>query len=106
MFENLDKFLNKLSDTDWVWWPVLRWRPAPKSNFTTLLVLKILASAVPVGAVGLALLVLMVEKQPEWLSYWLGLSVASLSFFLVLEFMFAPAWNRRAEKLRKEKRRK
>jgi hypothetical protein len=96
----IDNWMNWLSDQDWSWWPLKSMRPLKNSEIDDLRLLKMSCAIAPLMAV----LILI----PSWgMTNLVGLklivSVLGLtfgSFFLVYKLTFAYAWNRRARRLR------
>lgn len=95
-----EMFFNSLNDTDWLWWPFLKWRPSQKEDFSDSLVFKLLIVG---GVIGLALLALLFyakEGRIDFLVFGIAASCGLLAGYLSLKFGFAAAWNRRAKRLR------
>jgi hypothetical protein len=90
MIDNIESFMNQLSDMDWGWWPFLFLRPDKTEDMTTLLVAKMsLYYGLPIGVV-LALLF--------W--EWWSIPFMIIFFFVFYRITFAATWNRRAQRLR------
>lgn len=98
--QSLENAVNRLSDFDAGWWPLLRLRPAKDQLMNTVRLLKIVGAA---GAlVGLPLVgIAAVLQHPflPWLDLAKYLALACVGFFFVYRFTFALAWNRRARRL-------
>jgi hypothetical protein len=98
--QSIENALNRLSDIDAGWWPLLRLRPQQDQLMDTVRLLKIVGAA---GAVaGLPLVGIAAAVQHPYLP-WLDvasyLALACVGFFLIYKFTFALAWNRRARRL-------
>ncbi len=105
--EEIEQFLNRLSDQDWNWWPCLYLRPAPDEPMTTTLVAQITLIYGPIGGLACSAIVI------GWLSLafgpvgfheamWIALLVTGLlmvTFFIGYRSTVAVAWNRRAHRL-------
>jgi hypothetical protein len=92
--------MNRLTDMDWGWWPVLFLRPQKDRDMNNALVLKLTLVFSPVIAF-LALAVIGRGFSPAFVvRVWL---TAMVSFFVLYRLTFAVAWNARARQVRAER---
>ncbi len=94
--ESVVRYLNKLTDMDWGWWPLLHLRPEKDEDIDNIVLLKI----TPVFGT-FATLIAILPNLP--LSVQLSITVLLccwVAFFVVYKFTFAAAWNKRARMLR------
>jgi hypothetical protein len=102
MIDQIEDFMNKLTDMDSGWFPVLFLRPAKDKDIDDVILLKL--SLVFGSAFGVILL---------WLEFTRGRGIGLGSlvfsafsgwviFFMLYKFTFASFWNRRARRLRTE----
>jgi hypothetical protein len=107
----LENAINWVSDQDWAWWPMLFLRPAKNEVMTTARIWKI---AVYVGTLTVAIValpyivrflrcdcVLFNNPQLTFLAFTFFIYTI---IFIMYRFMVATAWNRRALRLQKQKR--
>lgn len=102
----IERLLNRLTDLDWGWWPVLRLRPQRHESMTTARVALMSAIFCPVygGAVLAFLIGVGWSPLGGILPTFLLVTLESMiAFFVVYRLTFAAAWNLRAERLRKAK---
>jgi hypothetical protein len=102
MLDPLEEFMNKLTDMDWGWWPVLAWRPQKNQDIDDLLLCKLsLVFGSLIGLVGW--LVDIVKYSRISLGYAINIILLGwILFFLAYKFSFAIMWNRRARRLRRK----
>ena len=89
--------LNRLSDQDWEWWPLVRLRPPQDEDISSRLVMRLTPffgtlSGLAIAAVAghlLSVHYLLLELVVGW-----------VAFFVLYRISFAPAWNVRARSLR------
>jgi hypothetical protein len=102
--DGLERFMNRLTDADWGWWPVVFLRPPQDRDIDTLVLLKI-TCVFGVGAAAIAVALMfsngIVLNTTRVL---LTLLVGCLGFFFVYRMTFAYFWNRRAKRLRQSRR--
>ena len=100
MIDQIENFMNKLTDMDSGWFPVLFLRPAKDEDIDNLVLLKL--SLVFGSVIGVILLWLEFTKGK---GIGLGSVVFSvlegwILFFVLYKFTFAFFWNRRAKRFR------
>lgn len=98
--QSVENAINRLSDFDAGWWPLLRLRPAKDQLMDTMQLVKIVGAAgalVGVPLVGIA--AVLQHPYLPWLDLATYLGLACVGFFVVYKFTFALAWNRRARRL-------
>ena len=100
MANAFEKLFNSLNDTDWLWWPVLKWRPALNEVFSNRLVFKVLIVAAVIVLPLLALIIHALYGQLDPASFGIAAFSGLLAAYLFLKFGFAAAWNRRTKRLR------
>jgi hypothetical protein len=100
----LETFMNRLTDADWGWWPVVFLRPPQERDIDTLVLLK-MTCVFGVGA-GVIAVALMFSNGIvlNTMRVLLTLLVGCLGFFFVYRMTFAYVWNRRAKRLRESAR--
>ncbi len=89
MLDNIEEFMNWLTDMDWGWWPFLFLRPAKDMKITMLQLAKM---SLCFGTVIGIILALVLR------SFW-GIPMGIISFFILYGVTFAYFWNRRAHRL-------
>ena len=90
-------FMNRLTDMDWGWWPMLSARPPKDRDIDSVVVLKI----TPVFGTAVALVAILPtlgSLSPTRLA--IILVVCWVAFFAAYRATFAVAWNARARSLR------
>jgi hypothetical protein len=99
MFENLERFVNELSDADHAWWPFLFLRPAPRERFSSMRVvaLAILYGVLP--ALGANVVARATGDHARTLHPLFFPLATPLLFFALFRFTVAACWNRRADRL-------
>lgn len=106
MIDQIENFMNKLTDIDWGWWPVLFLRPAKDQDIDNVILLKL--SFVFGSAIGIfSLLIVFLRTGSVTLGIILyAFLLGWLFFFVGYKVTFVYFWNRRAERLRKQQRAK
>ena len=91
-------FMNWLSDMDWGWWPLLKYRPAKDRNIDS----RVLFKVTPVfGSIAGVLIAAGSSLLLNPLAVAGCIAVGWMLFFALYRITFAVAWNRRAKELRK-----
>ena len=103
MIDQIEDFMNKLTDMDSGWFPVLFLRPTKDKDIDNVVLVKL--SLVFGSAIGVILLLLNFTKE---VGISLGNVVFSMLagwviFFVLYKLTFAFFWNRRARRLRSKK---
>ena len=104
MIDQIEAFMNKLTDIDWGWWPVVFLRPAKDKDIDNVILLKL--SLVFGSAIALFWL-LLVFLRKEFITSGTFVSAFILGwlfFFVGSKISYVYFWNRRARRLRKERR--
>ena len=98
LIDRLERLSNGLADRDWLWWPLVRLRPARAAPFTMARALA-LAFATVLGGVG-------VVSAYRWSDDWPNpidvLAVVGAIAFVLVGALFAAVahfWSRRARRL-------
>ena len=99
MIEDLERFVNHLSDHDHGWWPFLFLRPEPEAPMTTARVALLSALYGVLPGLLVNALVRFTGEHAERLHPLFFPVAATVAFFAVFRFTFAACWNRRAERL-------
>jgi hypothetical protein len=94
----IEDFMNRLTDMDWGWWPVLHFRPAKDENIDN----KVLIKITPIFGTFLALFILFTSTQNTLISVLTTVLVSWIAFFAAYKLTFAIAWNARASRLREQ----
>ncbi len=101
----LEDIVNKMTDTDAGWWPILRLRPPKEVEIDNLLVLRL---SVLAGCVMGVLLVYPLSRLYDIpLDLFTALVIAvggGTLYFVLAKFLMAQFWNRRARRLQKQLR--
>ncbi len=102
MIDQIENFMNQLTDMDWGWWPVLFLRPAKEMDIDNITLLKL--SMVFGSSIGLLflLVVFLTSGVTTWGIFLFCILLGWLLFFVVYKITFAYFWNRRARRLRGE----
>lgn len=108
----LEDALNWLSDIDWGWWPMLFLRPAKNEMMTTSRILKISVYYGTLTAIIAAIPFILRLVQCDDCILFDNAPLTFLAFafyiytamFLLYRFIFSIAWNNRAMRLQKKKR--
>ena len=103
MIDQIENFMNKLTDMDSGWFPVLFLRPTKDKDIDNVVLVKL--SLVFGSAIGVILLLLNFTKE---VGFSLGNVVFSMLagwviFFVLYKLTFAYFWNRRARRIRSKK---
>jgi hypothetical protein len=100
MIDQIENFMNQLTDMDWGWWPVLFLRPAKEMDIDNITLLKL--SMVFGSSIGLLflLVVFLTSGVMTWGIFLFCVLLGWLFFFVVYKITFAYFWNRRARRLR------
>ncbi len=101
MIDQIENFMNALTDMDWGWWPVLFLRPAKDKDIDNVILLKMsLVFGSIVGA--FFSLLIFLRSRAITLDVLLFALLGWLLFFVGYKITFAYSWNRRARRLRSE----
>jgi hypothetical protein len=100
MIDNIENFMNKLTDMDWGWWPVLFLRPAKDKDIDNLVLLKMSLIFGSVIGILLLLLYLALTRTSTLGCIVFFILLGWILFFINYKFTFAYFWNRRARRLR------
>jgi hypothetical protein len=102
MIDQIENFMNQLTDMDWGWWPVLFLRPAKDRDIDNVILLKL--SMVFGSSIGILFLltVFLTSGVMTWGIFLFCILLGWLLFFVVYKITFAYFWNRRAGRLRGE----
>jgi len=102
MIDQIENFMNELTDMDWGWWPVLFLRPTKDKDIDNVILLKL--SLVFGSAVGafLSFMVFWKTGAITLITLLLSILLGWLLFFVGYKVTFVYFWNRRARRLRKE----
>ena len=92
-------FMNKLTDMDSGWWPLVRCRPEKNAYIDAGVLIKITPFF---GSVLGMLPILRFTEFRSPIGVLICLAVGWISFFLLYRFTFAVAWNIRADRLNKD----
>ncbi len=106
MIDQLENFMNKMTDVDWGWWPVLFLRPSKDKDIDNVILLKL--SLVFGSAIGvLSLLMAFLSRRSITLDMFVFAFLFGWVFFFVgYKVTFVYFWNRRARRLRMQRRTK
>lgn len=89
--------LNWLSDQDWSWWPLVKYRPAKERVISNILVLKM----TPLFGTLSGLAIAVIARHLPSLAYVLvDIAVGWIAYFVIFRASFVPAWNSRARSLK------
>lgn len=102
MIDQIENFMNELTDMDWGWWPVLFLRPAKDKDIDNIILLKL--SLVFGSSIGIffLLIVFLTVGVMTWGIFLFCILLGWLLFFVVYKVTFVYFWNRRARRLRDE----
>ena len=93
-------FMNWLTDMDWAWWPILRFRPSKDKDIDSIVVLKVTS----VFGTALGIIIAATEYHRLSPAYFIVIVMISwVAFFIIYRITFALAWNSRARLLRKNR---
>ena len=98
--QRIENLMNRLTDADWGWWPVVFLRPPRDRDIDTPVLLK-MTRVFGLGA-GLIAIALMVSNgiPLNATRVLLSLLFGCVGFFFAYRATFAYFWNRRARRLR------
>jgi len=91
--------LNWLSDQDWGWWPLLKYRPPKSEIISNVLVAKLTPLFGTLSGLAIAAIAQHLRSVP-YLS--LDIAIGWVAYFVIYRASFVPAWNSRARSLRGE----
>jgi hypothetical protein len=95
-----DNLLNRISDKDWTWWPVLFARPEKHEKMSNLHVLRATPfSGTMIGLSPVATHMLITGQGIPPTCVIASILTGSVIFFLGFKFSFARSWTRRAAML-------
>ena len=97
----IEDFMNRLTDMDWGWWPVVSLRPPKDGDIDNRVLLKI--TPVFGSAAGLLILAIRFLEPRVTLTpiiVIIHLVIGWVAFFFIYKFTFAYFWNRRARRMR------
>lgn len=98
--ERIEGFMNRLTDSDWGWWPARSLRPAKDRDINDPLLWKMsLVYGVEAWLVSLLAQFLIFHRLSVF-GRTAALPFCISGFFLLYKFTFAHFWNRRARRLR------
>ncbi len=99
----LEDFVNRLSDADWGWWPLLRLRPPQHIEMDNLMLLRL--SGFAGSVLGLTVVYPLSRNfdfTPDLFAVLLCMVAGWLLFFILYKYGSAYFWNRRARRLQSE----
>lgn len=96
----LSSFMNWLSDMDWGWWPLLKYRPAKDRDIDSGVLFKVTPLF---GSLAGVLIAAGSSLLRDPLAVVGCIVVGWVLFFVLYRITFAVAWNRRAKELRKQR---
>jgi hypothetical protein len=99
MIEELERFLNHVSDTDHEWGPLIFLRPDRHERMTSRRVAALAALYGILAGCFVNVVVRLTGEHAESLHPLLFPMATTLGFFAVYRFTFAACWNRRAERI-------
>ncbi|MBI5954102.1 MAG: hypothetical protein HY865_20790 [Chloroflexi bacterium] len=102
MIDQIENFMNGLTDMDWGWWPVLSLRPAKDKDIDNVVLLKL--SLIFGSSIGIffLLIVFLTTGVMTWGIFLFCILLGWLLFFVVYKVTFVYFWNRRARRIRGE----
>lgn len=105
MIDQIEDFMNKLTDMDSGWFPVLSLRPAKDKDIDNVVLAKL---SLVFGSV-MGVICLLLLNFARWVGISFGNIVFSvlsgwIIFFVLYKLTFAYFWNRRAQRLRSKQR--
>jgi hypothetical protein len=102
MMDQIENFMNALTDMDWGWWPVLFLRPAKDRDINNIILLKLsLVFGSSIGVLFWLIVFLMAGVMTLGI-FLFCILLGWLLFFMVYKITFVYFWNRRARRLRSE----
>jgi hypothetical protein len=96
----IEDYMNRCTDMDRGWWPVVHLRPAKDKDIDNTVLLKI----TPIFGTLAAILLILTRLPMTIISMLIYLLSCWIGFFFVYKFTFALTWNRRAARLRESNR--
>ena len=99
--QEIEDFMNRLTDMDWGWWPVVSMRPPQNRDIDDKVILKI--SPIFGSPLGLLLFVIFRSGKSAPVAacvFLVAMIVGCAVFFVTYKSTFAHFWNRRAKRLR------
>ena len=91
--------LNWLSDQDWGWWPLLKYRPPKDEVISNALVLKL----TPVFGTLSGLVVAAIAQHLKSIPYLLlDILIGWVAYIVIYRASFVPAWNSRALSMKRK----
>jgi hypothetical protein len=103
MIDGLEQLVNGLNDTDHGWWPFLFLRPEPDERMTTLRIAALAALYGLLPGVLVNALVRWTGEHGDSLHPLFFPLATTLAFFTLFRFTFAACWNRRADRLGRQR---
>ena len=101
MIDQIEAFMNKMTDIDWGWWPVLFLRPAKDKDIDNAILLKLsLVFGSFIGVFFLAMFFVR-TRAIAITSILFFMLLGWVLFFLINKVTFVYVWNRRASRLRR-----
>lgn len=99
----LEDIINKMTDTDAGWWPILRLRPPRQVEMDDVFIVRLSMAAGCVLGVLLVYPVSCLYDVPADLFTALVITVfGAVAYFIPAKFLMAHFWNRRARRLQLE----
>ena len=102
MIEQIENFMNELTDMDWGWWPVLFLRPAKDKDIDNLILLKLTLFFGSALGVFLSLMNFLMAGAITLGIFLFSIILGWLLFFVSYKVTFVYFWNRRSRRLRRE----
>lgn len=99
----LEEVMNRLTDMDGGWWPILFLRPPKNEEISNIILLQMTSFFGPASGL-VALLFLLIDNgfhSITFKSVCFCLLFGCLGFFILYKFTFAYFWNCRARRLKK-----
>lgn len=96
----IEDIMNRMTDMDWGWWPLLRLRPSKDRDIDNPVLLRLTLFFGPFVGICAILVITLLYRLPPLLYLVCALPAACLGFFFGYKFSFALFWNRRAARLR------
>ena len=96
----MQKFMNKLTDMNWGWWPFLFLRPKKTEYMTSKIVAKM--SLYYGLTYGFFIYIITIPKMEKFnmLEALIFLLIVCIAFFIIYRLSFAYFWNRRVDEIR------
>lgn len=99
MINRLEQALNRVSDQDWSWWPLLALRPASYEPVTPGILFRLLVCFGALSGAVIVLLLLAYQVPVTPLRVVFSLLFGGFGYLLIYGGSFVWAWNRRAARL-------